>query len=287
MFLLWIVISILLPALQDALDIPHAAAASVVRPVDGLKQGILAVVVQAVGETFQICRTRYGSDTLLVDLDHLTKILVLGWCCSRRDMFTVYTVYVGFKICTLGALYGFIFCTLRVQILYPCVSYGFIFCTLGIVSIELWEMIPHLFLVAWVDGLDEALFFQRPSCTDDCHLALDASLAHDLGIGYLEPVRPFELICNEEQAKIHRLLPCIQNAHPPHTKCVQLLDIIHRAPPGLTDSDCLPRSGSRQSRGRRALALRPAAPCRSRHRWSHTRSRSACRGCRPSFRCSA
>ena len=75
-------------------------------------------------------------------------------------MFTVYTVYVGFKICTLGALYGFIFCTLRVQILYPCVLYGFIFCTLGIVSIELWEMIPHLFLVTWVDGLDEALPFQ-------------------------------------------------------------------------------------------------------------------------------
>lgn len=268
MFLLWIVISILLPALQDALDIPHAAAASVVRPVDGLKQGILAVVVQAVGETFQICRTRYGSDTLLVDLDHLTKILVLGWCCSRRDMFTVYTVYVGFKICTLGALYGFIFCTL------------------GIVSIELWEMIPHLFLVAWVDGLDEALFFQRPSCTDDCHLALDASLAHDLGIGYLEPVRPFELICNEEQAKIHRLLPCIQNAHPPHTKCVQLLDIIHRAPPGLTDSDCLPHSGSHQSLDRRASLL-PAAPCHSRRRWFRTPSHSGHRGCRPSFRCSA
>ena len=297
LWILWIVISILLPALQYPLDVPHAAAASVVRPVDGLEQGILAVVVQAVGESLQICWTRYGSDALLVDIDHLTVVLVLG-CCSRRDMFTVYTVYVGFKICTLGALYGFIFCTLRVQILYPCVSYGFIFCTLrqlygfvfqthGIVSIELWEMIPHLFLVAWVDRLDEAFFFQRPSCTDDCHLALDASLAHDLGIGYLEPVRPFELICNEEQAKIHRLLPCIQNAHPPHTKCVQLLDIIHRAPPGLTDSDCLPRSGSRQSRGRRASALRPAAPCRSRHRWSHTRSRSACRGCRPSFRCSA
>lgn len=280
MFLLWIVISVLLPALQDAFDVPHTAAASIVRPVDGLEQGILAVVVQAIGETFQICRTRYRPDALLVDLDHLPEILVLGWCCSRRDMFTVYTVYVGFKICTLGAFYGFIFCTLR-QL------YGFVFQTHGIVSIELWEMIPHLFLVAWVDRLDEAFFFQRPSCTDDCHLALDASLAHDLGIGYLEPVRPFELICNEEQAKIHRLLPCIQNAHPPHTKCVQLLDIIHRAPPGLTDSDCLPRSGSRQSRGRRASALRPAAPCRSRHRWSHTRSRSACRGCRLSFRCSA
>lgn len=280
MFLLWIVISVLLPALQDAFDVPHTAAASIVRPVDGLEQGILAVVVQAIGETFQICRTRYRPDALLVDLDHLPEILVLGWCCSRRDMFTVYTVYVGFKICTLGALYGFIFCTLG-QL------YGFVFQTHGIVSIELWEMIPHLFLVAWVDRLDEAFFFQRPSCTDDCHLALDASLAHDLGIGYLEPVRPFELICNEEQAKIHRLLPCIQNAHPPHTKCVQLLDIIHRAPPGLTDSDCLPRSGSRQSRGRRASALRPAAPCRSRHRWSHTRSRSACRGCRLSFRCSA
>lgn len=287
MFLLWIIISVLLPALQDALDIPHAATASVVRPVDGLEQCILAVVVQAVGETFQICRTRYGPDALLVDLDYLTEGLVLGWCCSRRDMFTVYTVYVGYKICTLGALYGFIFCTLRVQILYPCVSYGFIFCTLGIVSIELWEMIPHLFLVAWVDGLDEALFFQRPSCTDDCHLALDASLAHDLRICYLEPVRPFELICNEKQAEIHRLLPCIQNAHPPHTKCVQLLDIIHRAPPGLTDSDCLPRSGSRQSRGRRASALRPAAPCHSRRRWFRTPSHSGRRGCRPSFRCSA
>lgn len=297
MFLLRIVISVLLPALQDALDIPHAAAASVVRPVDGLKQGILAIVAQAVGETFQICRTRYRPDALLVDLDYLTEGLVLGWYCSRRDMFTVYTVYVGFKICTLGALYGFIFCTLRVQILYPCVSYGFIFCTLGalygfvfqphgIVSIELWEMIPHLFLVAWVDGLDEALFFQRPSCTDDCHLALDASLAHDLRIGYLEPVRPFELIRYEEQAKVHRLFPCIQNAHPPHTKCVQLLDIIHRAPPGLTDSDCLPHSGSRQSLDRRASLL-PAAPCHSRRRWFRTPSHSGRRGCRPSFRCSA
>ena len=287
MFLLWIVISTLLPALQDALDIPHAAAASVVRPVDGLEQGILAVVVQAVGDTFQICRARYGPDALLVGLDHLMEPLVLWWCCSRRDMFTVYTVYVGFIFCTLGALYGFIFCTLRVQILYPCVRYGFIFCTLGIVSIELWEMIPHLFLVAWIDGLDEAFFFQRPSCTDDCHLALDASLAHDLRICYLEPVRPFELICNEEQAKIHRLLPCIQNAHPPHTKCVQLLDIIHRAPPGLTDSGFLPRSGSRQSRGRHASALRQAAPCRSWHRWSRTPSRSGHQGCRLSFRCSA
>lgn len=104
MFLLWIVISILLPALQDALDVAHAAAASVVRPVDGLEQGILAVVVQAVGETFQICRTRYRPDALLVDLDHLPEGLLLGWRCSRRDMFTVYTVYVGFKICTLGAL---------------------------------------------------------------------------------------------------------------------------------------------------------------------------------------
>ena len=130
MFLLWIVISVLLPALQDALDIPHAAAASIVRPVNGLEQGILAIVAQAVGETFQICRTRYRPDALLVDLDHLPEDLVLGWCCSRRDMFTVYTVYVGFKICTLGALYGFIFCTLRVQILYPCASYGFIFCPL-------------------------------------------------------------------------------------------------------------------------------------------------------------
>lgn len=287
LWILWIIISILPPALEDSLDIPHAAAASVVRPVDGLEQGILAVVVQAVGETFQICRAWYRTDALLVDLDHLTEVLVLGWCCSRRDMFTVYTVYVGFKICTLGALYGFIFCTLRVQILYPCASHGFIFCTHGIISIELWEMIPHLFLVAWVDGLDEALFFQRPSCTDDCHLALDASLAHDLRIGYLEPVRPLELIRYEEQAKIHRLFPCIQNAHPPHTKCVQLLDIIHRAPPGLTDSDCLPRSGSRQYRGRRASALRPAAPCRSRRRWFRTPSHSGHRGCRPSFRCSA
>lgn len=131
MFLLWIVISVLLPALQDALDVPHAAAASVVCPVNGLEQGILTVMVQAVGESLQICRTRYWPDALLVDLDHLPEILVLGWRCSRRYMFTVYTVYVGFKICTLGALYGFIFCTLRVQILYPCALYGFIFCTLG------------------------------------------------------------------------------------------------------------------------------------------------------------
>ena len=142
MFLLWIVISILLPAPQDALDVPHTVVGSVVRPVDGLEQSILAVVVQTVGESLQICRARYGSDTLFVDLDHLPEVLLLGWRCSRRDMFTVYTVYVGYKICTLGALYGFIFCTH------------------GIVSIELWEMIPHLFLVTWVDGLDEALPFQ-------------------------------------------------------------------------------------------------------------------------------
>lgn len=78
MFLLWIVISVLLPALQDAFDVSHTAAASIVRPVDGLEQGILAVVVQAIGETFQICRTRYRPDALLVDLDHLPEILVLG-----------------------------------------------------------------------------------------------------------------------------------------------------------------------------------------------------------------
>ena len=191
LWILWIIISILLPALEDSLDIPHAAAASVVRPVDGLEQGILAVVVQAIRKAFQICRARYRSDALLVDLDHMTEVLVLGWCCSRRDMFTVYTVYVGFKFCTLGALYGFIFCTLRVQILYPCVIYGFIFCTLGrlygfvfqplgIISVEFWKMIPHLFLMPWVDGLDESFLLQRPSCADDGHLALDAGLTHDL-----------------------------------------------------------------------------------------------------------
>lgn len=130
MFLLWIVISILLPALQDALDIPHAAAASVVRPVDGLEQCILAVVVQAVGETFQICRAWYGPDALLVDLDHMTEILVLGWCCSRRDMFTVYTVYVGFVFRTLGVCYGFVFRTLRVKFSNPWLCYGFVFRTL-------------------------------------------------------------------------------------------------------------------------------------------------------------
>ena len=78
MFLLRIVISILLPALQDTFDVAHAAAASVVRPVDGLEQGILAVVIQAAGESLQICRARYGPDALLVDLDHLPEILVLG-----------------------------------------------------------------------------------------------------------------------------------------------------------------------------------------------------------------
>lgn len=93
MFLLWIVISILLPAPQDALDVPHAAAASIVRPVNGLEQSILAVVVQAVGETFQICRARYRPDALLVDLDHLTKILVLGWCCSSRSILYIFTLY--------------------------------------------------------------------------------------------------------------------------------------------------------------------------------------------------
>ena len=171
MFLLWIVISVLLPAPQDAFDVPHAATGSIICPVDGFEQRVLAVVIQTICEPLQVCRTRYGSDALLVYLDHLTEVLILGWGCSRRDMFTVYTVYVGYKFCTLEALYGFIFCTLRVQILYPCALYGFIFCTLrrlygfifqthGIVSIELWEMIPHLFLVTWVDGLDEALPFQ-------------------------------------------------------------------------------------------------------------------------------
>ena len=82
LWILWIIISILLPALEDSLDIPHAAAASVVRPVDGLEQGILAVVVQAIRKAFQICRARYRSDALLVDLDHMTEVLVLGWCCS-------------------------------------------------------------------------------------------------------------------------------------------------------------------------------------------------------------
>ena len=45
MFLLWIVISILLPAPKDAFDVPHAAAGSIVRPVDGFEQSILAVVI--------------------------------------------------------------------------------------------------------------------------------------------------------------------------------------------------------------------------------------------------
>lgn len=93
MFLLWIVISILLPAFQDALDIPHAAATSVVRPIYGLEQGILAVVVQTVGETFQICRAWYRTDALLVDLDCLTEVLVLGWCCSRRDILYIFILY--------------------------------------------------------------------------------------------------------------------------------------------------------------------------------------------------
>lgn len=93
MFLLWIVISILLPALQDALDVPHATAASVVCPVNGLEQGILTVMVQAVGEPLQICRTRYGPDALLVDLDHLPEILVLGWRCSRRDILYIFILY--------------------------------------------------------------------------------------------------------------------------------------------------------------------------------------------------
>lgn len=92
LWILWIVISILFPALEDALDIPHAAAASVVRPVDGLEQGILAVVVQAVGESLQICRARYGPDALLVDLDYLTEGLVLG-CCSRRDILYIFILY--------------------------------------------------------------------------------------------------------------------------------------------------------------------------------------------------
>jgi len=126
MFLLWIVISVLLPALQDAFDVPHTAAASIVRPVDGLEQGILAVVVQTVGETFQICRAWYRTDALLVDLDHLMEVLVLGWCCSRRDMFTVYTVYVGFVFRTLGGCYGFVFRTLRVRFSNPWLCYGFV-----------------------------------------------------------------------------------------------------------------------------------------------------------------
>ena len=119
LWILWIIISILLPALEDSLDIPHAAAASVVRPVDGLEQGILAVVVQAIRKAFQICRARYRSDALLVDLDHMTEVLVLGWCCSRRDVFTVYTVYVGFVFRTLDGCYGFVFRTLRVRFSNP------------------------------------------------------------------------------------------------------------------------------------------------------------------------
>lgn len=93
MFLLWIVISILLPAPQDALDVPHTAVGSVVRPVDGLEQSILAVVVQTVGETFQICRAWYRTDALLVDLDHLPEVLLLGWCCSKRDILYIFILY--------------------------------------------------------------------------------------------------------------------------------------------------------------------------------------------------
>ena len=201
LWILWVIISILLPALQYPLDVPHAAAASIVRPVDGLKQGILAVVVQAVGETFQICRTRYRPDALLVDLDHLTEILVLGWCCSRRDMFTVYTVYVGFVFRTLGGCYGFVFRTLRVRFSNPWLCYGFvsrtlvivhgfIFCTLGCIIVQLYEMVSRLHLVARVDGSDESLLLELAPGVDDGLFPSHPQLTHQLRICYFKPFGP-------------------------------------------------------------------------------------------------
>lgn len=125
LWILWVIISILLPALQYPLDVPHAAAASVVRPVDGLEQGILAVVFQAVGKAFQICWARYGPDALLVYLDHLTEVLVLGWCCSRRDILYIFTLYDVCIFCrgTTAFFTGVpcIFC--RGTSLNPCIFY--------------------------------------------------------------------------------------------------------------------------------------------------------------------
>ena len=192
MFLLWIVISILLPTLEDALDVPHAAATSVVRPVDGLEQSILAVMVQAIGEPLQICRTRYGSDALLVYLDYLTEVLVFGWgCSSRRYMFIVYTVYVGFVFRTLGGVYGFVFRTLRVRFSNPWLlygfdfrtlgcCYGFVFRTLGCIIVQLYEMVSRLHLVARVDGLDESILLELSSGVNDGLFPSHPQLTHQL-----------------------------------------------------------------------------------------------------------
>lgn len=222
MFLLWIVISILLPALQDTLDIAHAAAASIVRPVNGLEQSILAVVVQAVGETFQICRARYRPDALLVDLDHLPEDLVLGWRCSSRSILYIFTLYDVCIFCrgTTAFFTGApcIFC--RGSNINHCN-----FCR-GI-AVKYRHMVGNHLSLAGTPENQKTFLTQLLTKLDDGMLTLNIELPHQLRVGYRKPLWAAQHVMYQKQPQVHSLFPGIEHADALLAERIQLSDVVH------------------------------------------------------------